>query len=742
MKLRSALFLAVAVLGCTPAAASAGVRAGAARADITPPIGTPMFAYTARSAVAGGHVDRPMQIVADPDHRSYAKSFVPSKGVHVRLQSRAIVLEQAGQKYALVQTDLGGLPYALTQEVAQRIAATGITADNILLSATHTHSGTGPIWPADNGGYALLGGDLFDPRVFEATAAGVADAIVKADGKLQDARIGVGTTAVTDASRNRNFGPFQLNQDVPQNEAGARAVSIDPTLTVLRVDDAAGQPMAVWSNFAIHETSFGDDNLLFSADNAAFTERLVEAELAKSSGGHDVVNVWTNGAEGDISPNGGPSSLGGEPAEHVTSPFAGAHMAGRRVATGILEAWRDASSHMTADPQIDARRTFVAFDGSEHEGRPVGPIAVLGQGGIVADDGTCAPVEDMAGPGQGKKLPTLMGAGLVPNIAPISMWEIDGLGIAAFPAEITKQMGQRIRTALDSTGYDRVAIAGLTNSYLSYTATPEEYDACHYEGSFTLFGRHQGLRWRDEILQLSDALLAGEPAPAGAPEPPPLGFGFADPIPARQTPAAGTVVAQPPASVDRLGLGTFSWNGGDPASEIRPGTAFVTVERKVGDAWQPAFTDDSVQDATERTGRDVWTETVQFAECDPLGSYRVVVDGMADKGSGLAPYRVESDPFALAPAKLEAGTPTVSGTTISVRGFYPNPGPQSLLATPRIVRDGTASLRLLLDRGKTVTVAARPDGNGNFVATYTKKPVVGATVVSITDGCGNRTGGA
>ena len=56
------------------------------RADITPPIGTPMFAYTARSAIAGGHVDRPLQVVADPDQHLYAKSFVPSKGIHQRLQ--------------------------------------------------------------------------------------------------------------------------------------------------------------------------------------------------------------------------------------------------------------------------------------------------------------------------------------------------------------------------------------------------------------------------------------------------------------------------------------------------------------------------------------------------------------------------------------------------------------------------------------------------------------------------------
>jgi neutral ceramidase len=732
MKLRVCLFLVAAALGCAlPATASAGLKAGASRADITPPVGTPMFAYTARSAVAGGHVDRPMQIVADPDHRSYAKSFVPSKGVHTRLRARAIVLEQDGTKYALVQVDLGGIPYALTQDVAKRIAPLGIKPENLLISATHTHSGTGPIWPADNGGYQALGGDFFDPRVFAMTSMGIEEAITRADRAKRDAKLGIGTTAVRDASRNRNFTPFRRNQDVPQDEAGARAVSIDPTMTVLRVDDTSGRPLAVWSNFAVHQTSFGDENLLFSGDNASFTERIVEDELRRRGGVGDVVNVWTNGAEGDVSPNGGPSAIGGEQAEHVNSSFAGAHLAGKRVADGILRAWEAAGASMTTTPELGARRSFVAFDGTSYDGRPVGPIAALGQGGIVADDGTCAPAEDMAGPGQGKKLPTLIGSGLVPSIVPISLLNVDGLGVAAFPAEITKQMGERIRTALDRGGYDRVAIAGLTNAYISYTATPEEYDACHYEGSFTLYGRHMGLKWMDEALKLSAPLLAGRPAPAGAVEPPSTGFGLQNSgIPARQTPAAGTVVEQPAARTTRTGRVTFRWNGGDPGLEIRRDQTFVTVQRQVNGSWQTAFTDDSFQDTTERTGRDVWTEIVQFGECDPTGRYRIVVDGMADKGDGTKPYRVVSNEFEVGTVKLEAGTPTVEGGVARVKARYPAPPAGSLLALPRLVRTGSATFRV-----GSELVTAKPDDAGAFSA-----PVAdGATVelVSLQDGCGN-----
>jgi len=525
-----------ATFAATPALADAGLRAGAASADITPPIGTPMFAYTNRQAAleaapsefdpadpagsiqggAGKVSERAMQIVADPDTHLYAKSFVRSRGIHQRLKARAIVLERDGQKFALVQADLGGLPYALTNEVAKRVASTGITEERILLSATHTHSATGPIWPADNGGYAALGGDLFDPRIFELTVRGVTEAILKADGDLRAAQLGVGTVELRGASRNRQSDAFKLNTDLPADPAERELAKIDPHLSVVRVDDAAGRPMGVWSNFAVHATSFGDGNLLFSGDNPGYTEEIVERTLARKAGGREVVNVWTNGNEGDISPDGGPDRAGGEPLQHVTSSFGSAHMAGQRVARGVLAAWERAGTRMTTAPDLRARTTYLAFDGSEANGERVGPHAVLGAG--VVTEGMCAPFEHMAGPGQGMKWPGLVGAGLVPNVHPISMWKIGPLGVAAFGSEITKQMGERIRRGLEADAggaFERVALAGLTNSYFSYTATPEEYDACMYEGSFTLFGRQQGYRLLDVAKDVSRALLSNSAAPAG-----------------------------------------------------------------------------------------------------------------------------------------------------------------------------------------------------------------------------------
>src|SRR4051794_8859722 len=264
------------LLGClalVPAANAkqiSAVDAGAAAADITGRVGTPMFAYTARSYLfspdAAKTQARAQQMLADPDTGLYAKTFEPSVGIHTRLLARAIVLRTSGQKYALVQADLGGLPYSLVQEVASRIKPTGIDAQPILLSAPHPRSPVGAIWPADNNGYAFVGGDAFDPRVFDSTAAGVSEAILAADSRLKPARVGFGVADATGASRNRSFEAFLRNTDIPHDAtpndhsddaeiaAKQRAASVDPTVTVLRVDRTDGTPLALWSNFAVHPT--------------------------------------------------------------------------------------------------------------------------------------------------------------------------------------------------------------------------------------------------------------------------------------------------------------------------------------------------------------------------------------------------------------------------------------------------------------------------------------------------------
>lgn len=764
------------------------VRAGSAARDITPPVGTPMFAYTARSQVFGPDQDKFLQIIADPDENLYAKTFAASRGIHTRVLSRALVLESGGNKFALVHVDLGGIPYAMTQEVLKRIPDTGITGDGLLLSATHTHSSSGAIWSADNMGYGFVGGDVYDPRIFDLIAESISQSIRDANARLTPARIGVGTAELRGASSNRNFEPFQRNADVPPDPAAARAVSVNPRVTVIRADDVEGRPLGAWSNFAIHPTSFGDSNLLFSGDNASTTERFVEEAIARdgtsrgASPAHPPVNVWTNSAEGDISPRGEatvdpnvPATVKDQNGRDVnniekfletswTSQFGSANMAGGRVAAGIYSAWLDAGIGMRGSPPIDIRRTFMAFDGSTYsyggEEKPVGPSPVLGWGGIAPDeatptgksDGFCAPFPDFAGPGQGNKFPLLQAPGAAPNIHPVSLMRIGPLAIAAFPTEITQQMGRRIAAAvMEKAGAlapEGAIIAGLTNSYNSYTATPEEYDACYYEGSFTLWGRHQGVKYVNLARDLAGAVYRGENAPFSFPEPPQASPGTPQAPAVRQTTNAGAVV-DPPKDVQRYQKAVFRWRAGDPDVDAPRDQAFVRLERRVGSAFQTVATEDSLYDTTElrgdTQGNEVWTHTFEFHECVPLGTYRFVVRGMANKGNGVVPYGITSASFEVRrQTRIRVLEKSLTGGVARVRAEYPrdNGTPATgaddftLTALPQRVRTGFAVLRVREARGAVSEVIALPDASR---LAFTARLPAGATydVVSVEDACGN-----
>ena len=758
--LRAAIVATACALCALPAAASASgskLFAGAGVADITPPTSSPMFAYTSRSFIfspdpgdpSSGQLppvvsDRGQQMVYDPDTGFYAKTFRRGQGIHTRVLSRALVLERNGQRYALVQADLGGLPYELTQEVVKRIADTGITADHLLLSATHTHSSTGAIWPADNSGYAYVGGDQFDPRIFELTAAGISAAIHQAVSHMEAARAGIAAVENRGASRNRSFEAFQRDTEIKNLPADQqRALSIDPTVTVLRVDATDGRPIAVWSNFAKHPTTMDDMVRLFSGDSAGaaarWTEQGIENDWLARGGSFDhepaPVDVWTNGAQGDISSDGDSNGVD----EYDNSDAAHADLAGRRDAKGILAAWREAGTHLSDKLPIKARRTLVAFDGTKYgaDGQdaiqePVGPDPILGQGGVVQDDGTCAPVNDMAGPGQGAKMPLLGGPGITPEIFPVSFWQVGDLGIAAYPAEITKEMGQRIRDDLLARGkstFDRVVIAGLTNAYISYTTTPEEYDYCGYEGSFTLFGREEGYAWMAFGRQLESNLLHHTPL-STQPEPPDLAVGNAQSTPVRPVPDAGTVVTQPAHELTRYGRAVFVWKGGDEQVDPqREGHPFVTLQHKVGEGWSDVATDDSLSDTTFRSDGN-WTETWQFDQCTPTGIYRLHVTGRTVKNPGEAAsdYTRNSDEFTVSPVPLDVAAPAVSGQTASVTPTYPDPG-RALLALPRLVRGGTAVFTLA--DGSTVD---GQESNGTYSADTGGQAVKSVTV---TDGCSN-----
>ncbi|MGH2693012.1 MAG: neutral/alkaline non-lysosomal ceramidase N-terminal domain-containing protein [Actinomycetota bacterium] len=731
--------------------------AGAARADITPPVTTPMWGYSARAFYSQFErwTDQRMRSI---DTDLYAKVlFLRSEGVHTRLYARALVLRnRAGVSLALVQTDLGAVTGELHQAVTERVAHLGVDRDHLVISATHTHGGPGTIqWPAAHG---LLVGDHYDPRTTKRVADGIVRAIEEAAERMAPARIGIGQGRLENASVNRsirahsgtyypgqpgayNFDPcpdpqaYEVDQcshgegliDDP-NHHGERPDhphAIDPILTLIRVDRADGVPLGAWTNFAAHGTMFWSEDLRFSADNQGFAERMVEegiAERARERGidlphGWEVVAAYANASEGDQAPIG----LG-------HNRFAAAEDSGRRQAQAMLEVYDSLEGSLRDDVELDARFDLITMQGQGG----TSPLAILGAGPD-CPFGTGSPMPEEGIPGQGRKCPFLVLSGTGPNWFRLQVFRVGDMVAASVPGEITVQMGRRVKKVLvdaaSAAGVQATpVIVGLANDYMAYITTPEEYDNQDYEGTFTLWGRNEGPFVRDRIGALAQLMFSGRPNPSFVepPEPGPT-LQVDDPATVSRTMGArgrqpGTILVDTAPVIERGQIAWASWVGGPPSVDFRPDEPFVTTERlSEEDRWKEAFTDESYLDLLDywREGvEDRWATAWDIGFDAPAGYHRFAVDGWYWSSGSPVRYDVTST-FEVVPTDdLSVSSIQILPAGILVRAAYPPPLPgsdeQAFTSCNFADDDPCGSFRLRptdVATGRATVVVERADGS-------------------------------
>jgi len=235
------------------APAQAPFEAGAARVDITPPVGLPMWGYGARK-------DVPCQGTLDP------------------LTATGVVLRAGDERLAIVGLDLGRSP---ARETLRKIRAavkeqTGI--ERILLVGSHTHHG--PCLELEKETLEL---HRKSAEYIGALAGKLVECIASANKALRPARIAAGHTDV-DLNRNRH--------------SKLEPKPVDRRLTVVRLEGTDGKPIALLVNFAAHPTTREAILLKWSADFPAGVRSRVEKDL----GG---LCVYLQGACGDLSTNRG-----------------------------------------------------------------------------------------------------------------------------------------------------------------------------------------------------------------------------------------------------------------------------------------------------------------------------------------------------------------------------------------------------------------------------------------------------
>ena len=256
---------------------NAELKGGLAVVDITPPVGYRMSGYFSERL---------------------------STGTSNPLHAKAIVLRQGRASAALVFCDIIGLSLDVSSRVRRTAAKkTGIPAGNILIAATHSH--TGPLYFGalrkhfHDLAIAKHGRDPYEKVDYSSELAGkLVRVIAQADSAARPIRLKAGKAQQRTLSFNRRFhmknGTVRFNPGVLNPDIVRAAGPIDPDVgIVFFCNEESDNPRSALVNFALHLDTVGGSK--YAADYPFYLEQSL-----REAYGDEFVLLFGTGTCGDI----------------------------------------------------------------------------------------------------------------------------------------------------------------------------------------------------------------------------------------------------------------------------------------------------------------------------------------------------------------------------------------------------------------------------------------------------------
>lgn len=614
----------------------------------------------------------------------YAMIKQSTAGMYTRLWARAFVIESPcnGQRVVFVNADLGQLFQAVKEEVVKRLQekfGERYTDQNVLITATHQHSGPGGYSTYTLYNLTILG---FDRKNFNTIVDGIVSAIERADANMTPATIKIAKANLSGVSFNRSPQSYDLN---PENERAKYTSNVDTEMTLLRFDALNGKPIGLINWFPVHGVSMSMKNHLINSDNKGYAEYLFEKDYHSDYGPHAFVAAFAQANAGDVTPNedgheGGTGleglatiSKAGKPQydlahrlfDEATTLVKGGvdfrHTFLEMDKVAIDPRYTDGQPHTTCPPAIGISMLAGTTDG---EG--------VGKQGVTCDTiGKVIPgfvCTRMKTPCQGVK-PIALELGnkkpypWVPSTLPFQVLKIGNVFIAAAPFELTTMSGRRIKASIQEqlpATENHIVLSALANAYVQYITTNEEYQLQRYEGASTLFGPWALSALQQTYAQLTSALTHDKAVPVG-PTPPDLlnfqvnlqrGVAFDRP-PAGKKFGDVHENAQPAYQHGSTVSVTF-W-GAHPRNNYRIQDTYLEVQHMENGKWVTVRTDRDwdTEYHWQRSGlaSSLITIVWRLPEDALPGNYRIAHHGDAKAfwGGKLTAYSGYSGVFAVAP---------------------------------------------------------------------------------------------
>lgn len=406
--------------------------AGAARREITPPLG---------KNLAGNPVDRPG----------------PAERVDSPLYARVLAVGSGRAQALLIGLDVMAADRAFVSGLRREIAARhGLPAESVMVWAIHTHGGPAGLL-RDLGG---LDGPPDEP-LLATLQEQVLGAVGEALDRLAPARIGVSQGEVTGVGANRR------RPDGPMN----------PTATVLRVDHEDGAALAFLLHYTCHPT-LGNFEHAYTADYPGYA--LAQLETAAPG----AVGLFANGAAGDISTRFTRRALGNGEARRIGGLLAeGAGAIYRSIvpAPDLQVATAVEQTLLTLRPfppaaALRAAEQQAAAAASAGRSRGLGP----GEQRVLDIN--------LVGARMARMFAEALPGDALP--AEVQALAVDGLTLVGVPGELFVELGRMITGAVAGPA----AVVGYANGYAGYLMDPAAAEQGGYEALTALVSPAEVLR--------------------------------------------------------------------------------------------------------------------------------------------------------------------------------------------------------------------------------------------------------
>ena len=434
-KLGLFIYLTLSIAGVRFCQGQGTLRGSAVSIDIEPEIGIPLAGY--------GSKNRRLDKTDWKGEIPHCFMFKPSIGRHDAIRSKVIFLQNDQEKLLFISLDMIGVSYRLVNSIYRLLKPLGFERDQLFISATHTHSGPGTL--TRKLPLAFMATDLFQRENYDYIVSKVYESILIAIEQQEPVEL-----------YRTDFRADCLQKNKWRDN---REYYVDDEVQILLLRNVQGLWLGGMINFAVHGGALGSANLKYSADVIGAIERNME-QLIASKNPPDMVQptmALFQGALGDVRV----IERGYDKMLWMGEEFA-------RQAEPALENLRPMAPTLTSTTS----KIWLGIPGYSFK---------YANRKTLAKKNWLPPL----------RIPI---AGLMNQRTRISIVGVGDIMMFTWPGEASTTLGLQLKTLSKEMGYDHAWVLGLTNDYVGYFTTQDEYYEGEYDSRSSLFNFRGGRR--------------------------------------------------------------------------------------------------------------------------------------------------------------------------------------------------------------------------------------------------------